>query len=157
MRIRRVLIVCSGNTCRSPMAAALLDKLWRQSNPAWELSIVSAGTSAYPGAEASQHALTAMQKRQIDLSGHRSRMVDDALLSSVDLVLTMTHRHKEHILNLMPELAGRVFAMGEYAGDNRDVPDPFGGSLSVYEETADAMARLLTKVVDRIKWEGTPT
>lgn len=155
--IRRVLIVCSGNTCRSPMAAALLKHLWQKSNPNDELEVISAGTSAYPGQDASEHAVTAMRRWEIDLSQHRSRMVDDQVLADVDLVLTMTKRHKDHILSLRPDYAGRVFTLSEYAGHEGDVADPFGGALPLYEETASHFAEQLQVVVDRIQREGRPT
>jgi protein-tyrosine-phosphatase len=138
------------------MAATLLQRLWDQANPGWALVVTSAGTSAYPGQDASEHAVTAVRRWELDLSQHRSRMVDDQVLADVDLVLTMTKRHKEHILTLRPDMVGRVFTMSEYAGTDGDVADPFGGSLAVYEDTATKFAEQLQIVVERIQREGRP-
>ncbi|HYF76826.1 MAG TPA: low molecular weight protein arginine phosphatase [Symbiobacteriaceae bacterium] len=154
--IRKVLLVCSGNTCRSPMAEALLKHAWQAANPGWDLEVISAGTGAMPGSVASPHAVSAMRSRGLDLSAHRSRPVDDQTLASVDLVLTMTHRHKEHILSRWPHLAGRVYQLGEYAGNGQDISDPFGGTLQDYEATACDLSTKLPVVVDRIRKEGAP-
>ncbi len=155
MKIRRVLLVCSGNTCRSPMAAAILRHLWEQASPGWDLEVSSAGTSAIPGLKASEHAVQAVRRWGLDLSGHRSRGTQDVLLRDMDLILTMTARHKEQLLSHWPDLAGRIFTLGEYAGTNQDVPDPFGGPLSAYEQTASSLEAMLQKVVERIRREGT--
>jgi protein-tyrosine-phosphatase len=156
--IRRVLLVCSGNTCRSPMAAALLRHLWEQAKPGWELETLSAGTGAMPGEPATEHAITAMKSRGLELAGHRSRGLSHALLTGVDLVLTMTGRHKDQILMQWPNLAGRVFTLGEYsgtgAGAGADLADPFGGALADYEATAAALEIHLKAVVERIRREG---
>lgn len=150
--IRRLLLVCSGNTCRSPMAAALLRDLWQKAGPGWELTVDSAGTGAFPGMPASDHAVAVMKGRGLDLSAHRSRAVPR--LNDYDLVLTMTRSHRDSIRSGQPEMAGRVLTLGEYAGSGTDVPDPFGGSLSDYQHTAAVLESVLQAVVDRIRTEG---
>ncbi|HWI52157.1 MAG TPA: low molecular weight protein arginine phosphatase [Symbiobacteriaceae bacterium] len=152
--IRRVLLVCSGNTCRSPMAAMLMKDLWQQANPGWDLEVLSAGTGAIPGDLASQHAVTAMSARGLDLSAHRSRKVEDQTVAATDLILTMTGRHKEQILSQWPTLSGRVHTLSEYAGSTEDIADPFGGTLRDYEATASALEAKLKAIVDRIRKEG---
>lgn len=152
MKIRRVLVVCSGNTCRSPMAAALLKHLWQKARPGWDLEVQSAGTGAFPGDRAAEHAVTVMQERGLDLSAHRSQVVPDG--KQFDLVLTMTRSHRDAILAYRPTLAGRVFTLGEYAGTGQDVPDPFGGPLTAYQHTASALESMLQAVVHRIRTEG---
>jgi len=152
MRVQRLLLVCSGNTCRSPMAAALLRDLWRQANPVWELSVDSAGTGALPGLPATDHAVAALSERGIDLSQHRSRAV--LSLDGYDLVLTMTRGHRDALLARFPAAAGRVFTLGEYAGTGEELPDPFGGPLESYQRTASALEGLLRAVVERIRTEG---
>lgn len=156
MTVLHVLIVCSGNTCRSPMAAAILRDLWYQLAPGEQLTVTSAGTSAFPGMEATDHAVAAMKKRGLDLSAHRSVTVTDQSLAGVDLVLTMTSRHKEYILLLWPQLKDKVLTLGEYAASGGDVPDPYGGTLSQYETTAAELERVLRKVVARLRSERSP-
>lgn len=152
--IRRVLLVCTGNTCRSPMAEGLMKDLWQRAAPGWDLDVISAGTGAIPGDTASKHAVTAMSTRGIDLSGHRSRKVEDQSPRDFDLILTMTTRHKEHLLSRWPQLAGRVYTLGEYAGSGADITDPFGGTLQDYETTAVALDAKLQAIIDRIRKEG---
>jgi protein-tyrosine-phosphatase len=153
--IKRVLLVCSGNTCRSPMAATLLRKLWEQAAPGWDLEVLSAGTAAASGDLATMHAQTAMRNRGLDLSGHRAQRVETATPASADLILTMTAMHKAQILLQWPELSDRVHTLDEYAGGaGGDVKDPYGGTLDDYEATAVALTAKLQAVVDRIRKEG---
>lgn len=155
--IKRVLLVCSGNTCRSPMAAAILKQLWQLAAPGWDLEVASAGTGAFGGEPASMHAVTVIRERGYDLSDHRSQRVSGETLANTDLVLTMTGRHKDDLLRAWPELSGRVFTLSEYAQEQGDVQDPFGGTLHDYKSTAAAMEPLLKAVVQRIIEEGAPT
>ncbi|BAD39061.1 low molecular weight protein arginine phosphatase [Symbiobacterium thermophilum] len=152
MRVERVLLVCSGNTCRSPMAAALLRALWRRADPGWDLQVDSAGIGAFPGLPAAPNAVAAMKARGIDLSGHRSQAVTD--LEGYDLVLGMTRAHRDALRTRFPALAGRIFTLAEYAGVGGDLSDPFGGPLQAYEETAKALEEQLQAVVERIRREG---
>jgi len=155
MRIRRVLIVCTGNTCRSPMAAGLLRQLWAKAAPGQRLEVESAGTGAAAGADATEHAVTTMRGRGLDLSAHRAQALTDSVIARADLVLTMTARHKDQLGAQWPGFASRIYTLGEYAGSGTEVPDPFGGSLTEYEETAANLEAMLAAVVERIRREGT--
>lgn len=134
------------------MALVLLKDLWQKANSGWDLEVESAGTGAYPGMPAADHAIVAMQERGLDLSAHRSQPVPT--FNEFDLVLTMTRSHRDAILARQPSMAGRVFTLGEYTRTGQDVPDPFGGPLSAYQETALALESVLQAVVDRIRTEG---
>lgn len=154
MKIRSLLLVCSGNTCRSPMAAALLKRLWADAAPGWELEVHSAGTAALPGHPATEHAVQALKELEVDLAGHTSRAVEEDLLQRADLILVMTALHRARLLERWPALADRIHTLGEYAGVWRDVSDPFGGSLDEYRQTAADLKQLLRAVVERIRSEG---
>lgn len=136
------------------MAAALLRHLWAGAAPGWELEVRSAGTGAFPGMGAADHAVTVLGGRGLDLSDHRSQSLTDQLLTEADLVLTMTRRHADQIRAFRPDMGGRVYTVGEYAGVADDIPDPFGGALMEYELTAQTLERLLSAVVARICNEG---
>lgn len=144
----RVLIVCSGNTCRSPMAGALLQHLWKGDRP---LEVLTAGTATVHGLPATAHAVTVMQEHGLDLTAHRSQPITPHLLQTVDLILTMTVSHREALRLKYPAVSARIYTLAEYAGRNTDVRDPYGGPLEEYRRTAQALVELLTSVVARMQ------
>jgi protein-tyrosine-phosphatase len=146
----KILLVCSGNTCRSPMAEALLKQLLAERVPSETVGIRSAGIGTVAGMPASPHAVAAMKERGLDIGHHRSQPVTRELVAESDLVLTMTGYHREAIRHQWPEYAGKVFTLAEYVGRADEVPDPFGGSLAEYRCTAESLAELLAAVVQQM-------
>ena len=138
----KILFVCTGNTCRSPMAQVMATQLFGEG-----FQVISAGLMAAPNSAASTHAVTAMNERQLDLAGHQSQMVTETLLKSTDLILTMTESHKSAIVKMAP---GKVYTLGEYAGYKISISDPFGGDLEVYRACAKEIHKLLLKIRDKI-------
>lgn len=140
-----ILFVCTGNTCRSPMAAALFNKIAVEKN--LDVRIESAGIFADDGASASVGAYTAMKKYGIDLSEHRAKSITTELLEQCDLVLTMTEGHKAQLLPYAPE---KVKTLAEFAGISGDIADPYGGNDEVYEASAEQIWHVLLKVAEKI-------
>jgi protein-tyrosine-phosphatase len=151
--IQKVLLVCTGNICRSPLAAALLERALRERG--LEVVVASAGTGAWDGAPASEGAYLVGLERGLDLSSHRARLLTRELVEQADLILTMARHHRARVDELGGE--GRVFVLGEYAGregEAVEVSDPFGGDLGVYRDTCVELDALAAAVADRLAAES---
>lgn len=137
---QRILFVCTGNTCRSPMAAALLQRLLAKKGEGERFSIESAGLAAWPGAPAAGHAVEVAAEEDIDLGSHRARQLTGEMVAAAALVITMTEEHREAVLALLPEAKGKVFTLielgaGEEGEGGLNIGDPFGGSLDDYRRS----------------------
>lgn len=126
-----VLVVCTGNLCRSPFAEGLLKKALA-GRP---IAIESTGTDAPEGLAVPEEVLTVASQYGLDLSPHRSRHIAPEMVRRADLVLTMTPKHSRLIRQWAPEAANKVFMLTEYGpgGGGLAIPDPIGRSLAVYE------------------------
>lgn len=126
----RILCVCTGNTCRSPMLAVLLDAALHRKG--LDATVESAGTAAAPGESASAGAQAAMARRGHDLTRHRSRPLADLDLTGFDHILTVSSRHAAFV-RAQGVPAERISVV---AADRGGVPDPWGGDLADYEAAA---------------------
>jgi protein-tyrosine-phosphatase len=145
-----VLFVCSANMCRSPMAEVLFKNLLYQHGAASKWFIYSAGVWAWDGNRASQGAVKAMQRKGIDLSTHRSRLVSQEMIIENDLVLVMEQNHKEALQASFPKFARKIYLLSEMVGMKHDILDPIGGTAADYEDTADELEKLLDDAFARI-------
>lgn len=134
----KLLFVCTGNTCRSPMAEALTRALALEKEVA--LSVASAGLAAVQGQGASEGALAAMAARGLTLSGHRARRFEPDMATDA-LVLAMTRSHAARLRTLAPWADIRT--LGEWAGTHAEVLDPFGGSMARYAACAEQLTGLI--------------
>jgi protein-tyrosine-phosphatase len=151
--IRRVLLVCTGNICRSPLAAVMLGRALAQRHLT-DVTVGSAGTGAWDGAPASEGAYLVALEKGLDLSEHRAQLLTRELVEGSDLILTMARHHRARVDELGGQ--GRVAVLGEYAGrtgDDAEVGDPFGGDLEVYRETYGQLEAFIAAVAERLARE----
>lgn len=145
-----VLFVCTANQCRSPMSEALLKSLAVQRGEADRWQVQSAGTWAEPGRPATPLSKAVMQRRNLDLSGHRSRPIDAELLAAASVVLVMTRHHQEAIQAEFPEAQGKVYLLSQLVDCSFDIEDPYGGNLDDYELCATELQNILTDGYDHL-------
>jgi protein-tyrosine-phosphatase len=149
----RILFVCTGNTCRSPLAAAIARRIADERGLV-DSVIESAGTSAWDGQPASDGALLVGLERRLDLNEHRSRTITPAIIDAQDLILTMGPHHRDQVEAMGG--GGKTFLLSTYAShgaDDRPVGDPFGGDLETYRTTTDELEAAIKKVIDRVAAE----
>jgi protein-tyrosine phosphatase len=137
-----ILFVCTGNTCRSPMAAALMrQKIVDRFQPQFggdpiPISVASAGVSAFGGDPASHGALEAIRRYGCSLDDHQSMQLTSRLVDSADLILAMGQRHRSVIASQWPDARSKVHLI---AADGSEISDPFGGPLEVYQQCAEQL------------------
>jgi protein-tyrosine phosphatase len=170
----RILVVCTANICRSPIAERLLAAYLGKSELEVDLEVSSAGTHARPGRQAADGMLRIAEEWGLELASHRSRRVEESLVTRQGLIITMEDAHRTVVSRLATGVGSRTFTMTELAslvdvaapsssglsaavagwhaarartsGDAPDVPDPYGGSAQDYETSAWQLARLVERI-----------
>jgi len=127
MTDRTLLVLCTGNICRSPMAQVVLSRAL----PDWRVE--SAGLAALVGKSAAPEALQALGERSRDLSGFQARQVDEPMLRGAELVLVMTRDQKARVEEQYPWVCGRVFRLGQW--DGLEIDDPFQRGLEAFQRS----------------------
>lgn len=128
--LKKIIIICIGNICRSPMAEALLRERLKEIDPL--ISVSSAGLAALVNERADCLAQELMLERGLNISNHRARQATQQILFNSDLILTMEAGHQEQIHTMLPAIRGRVHTLGKWS--DFDIPDPYQKPKGAFEQ-----------------------
>ena len=150
--IKRILFVCTGNACRSPMAQVIFRKLV-SNDPSLKsagIEVESAGTGVGLDS-ATPEAIACMAEYGLDLNGHQPKSIDSHLVQWADLVLVMESRHRDMVLASFPQAEKKIHLLSEYAGESGDVPDPYLQGIAIYRKCAATLQSLLKNLAEKLK------
>ena len=142
-----LLFVCTGNTCRSPMAEGIARAVGREQHV--EVVTLSTGLFCVPGAKVSEESVVAVQELVAeDISAHSSRPLKIDFVKAADYVLAMTEDHKKILLRQFPFDSKKIMTLAEFGGEVGDVEDPFGQSQEIYTKTAEQIVQYVRKGIE---------
>ncbi len=151
-----ILLICTGNTCRSAMAEGILNKIISDNGANDKFTVVSAGISVFSPTKASDNAILALKDMGIDISSHISTQLTEEMINDADIILTMTASHKQIIKNVCDEITDKIYTLMGYAyGTDKDISDPYGMDLETYKKCAkeiyDALTTAYPKLLKQVK------
>ena len=146
-----VLFVCTGNTCRSPMA----EQIFNEQARGLSAHAISAGLNAKPGSPINPQAADSLTSLGYTPTEHRSTLVSTEAVEEADVILTFTQDQKDEVAKRFTAAVEKLFTISEYAnstsGKHEDVSDPYGKSAEVYKETAETINSLVELIVGSLK------
>lgn len=150
VKVKKVLFICAGNQCRSPMAEGLFKKMIEADGLTKQVYVCSAGIYASDGATPSGKAFEIMKRKNIDISKKLSKALEREAIAKSDLIITMEDEQKNYVQSSFPEFKDKVFTLKEMADEHGDIKDPMGGPLEIYEGCANEIENSLVKAKSRI-------
>lgn len=151
-KVRSVLFVCTGNTCRSVMAAALLKKYLNEAGKT-DIEVRSAGISAIDGLPPAKETIAALKEKDIDVSQMKSKRLTDDWIKISDLILVMENMHRDEVIRRVPDASAKTYLLKEFGADGKkvyvegfSVPDPIGGPIDDYEESLGIIEEQIKRI-----------
>ena len=151
--MKKILFVCTGNTCRSAMAEYLFNNevfLKRLDN---KYSAYSAGVAAYSSTTASDYAQMAMKNAGIDISNHKSSQINEKHIKEADLVLCMTAKHADYLREHFFQYKEKIYSIAQYLHIDKNVSDPYGLGYEEYKTTARLLGALCEDIINKLETE----
>ena len=145
----KVMFICTGNTCRSAMAEAILKKkaqVWNKN-----IDVFSSGLYAQNGDGPTSAAIEVMEEMGYDMSGHYARNIRNSNILDMDVILCATNSQKVQTIMMYPELKEKIYTIKEYAfGENGDISDPWGHNKNTYEICAKELEKCIDKMENKL-------
>ncbi len=150
----KILFVCTGNTCRSPMAEALFNNAVLHSRLPYQVTSSSAGLYAVSGDRVSPEVLSLLSQEGLDLNEHSATLLNQALVEDSDLILVMTGTHKHELYSIFPDAVKKTYLLKEFAGENHihgDINDPLGQGLEKYQQVLEDIRLCIKKIISKME------
>lgn len=154
--MKKIMFVCTGNICRSPMGHYYLQKLVNEAGLGNEYLISSCGTYANTGESSTINAIEAMKTYGVDLNKHRATNIADTDIEDYDLVICLTLTHKASVLGYSSKLKGKVYTLKEYSYPEdpyKNIDDPWGLNLNVYNDCAEEIVKAVDILFEKLEEE----
>lgn len=166
--MKKILFICTGNTCRSSMAEGIFNHAISQKKESSQFKAFSAGLSALDGDGANRQAIKVLKdKWNIDISCHNARRISEQDVEDSYIVLTMTREHKNAVIYMFPQAKNKIFTLKEFVSDNKidvssseynfalDISDPYGMSEQIYARCANEIREAIEKLIVKLReFEG---
>ena len=143
-----ILFVCAGNTCRSCMAEAIFNHI----NNIENIKAFSAGVSSVKGSSTSKNSAAVVEfNTGLNIAGRKAVQLTSDMLETSGLILTMTYSIKNYLVGLFPNYKNKIYVLTEYVGVNGEISDPYGGDMSVYNDTYKLLKKNLDLLLLKLK------